>query len=1087
MKKFLSVALLLAGSSLAASAATPLWLRDVKISPSGEEIVFTYRGSLYKVPAKGGKAVRLTTQDSYDANPVWSPDGSKIAFASDRNGNFDVFVMDAAGGPATRLTSQSGPEIPQTFSPDGKYVLFSAAIQDAPASLQFPSGRLTELYKVPVAGGAFTQILSSPAVNVVYLPDGKNFIYNDVKGMENEWRKHHTSSVTRDIWLFDSATGRHSNLTDRGGEDLYPAVSADGKTVYFLSERDGGSMNLYSFPTDNPSQVTALTDFKTHPLRFLSRSGNGTMAFTYDGEIYTMRDGTKPEKVAIDITVDDAEVPETVNFSSGAYGANPSPDGKQVAFVHRGDIFVTSDEYNTTKQITATPEEESSPVWGDNRTLYYVSKRSGHNNIYKAVIARKEDPNFPNATLIKEEALFPDDGVDRMNIMVSPDGKKMAFVQDRRNIAVMDIPTKKVHLVTHGETYTARDGEMQFEWSPDGKWLVSAVDVHQRDPYYDIAVINAETGELTNITNSAYMNINPHWVMNGDAIVFLSERYGMKNHASWGSTYDAMIVFTNKEAFDRYKMNEEDYALYQDSEKKAKKDEEGDDKAADKKGSKKSDKKKAPEAKKSKDIKMELDGIEDRIVRLTPFSSSISDLYVTPDGESLYFLSEGEDGYDLWKKDMRKGDISIAKKMNGPAMGMIPDKSGKTVFLSGGGKIQKLNTANDKVTNVSYRGTQKIDYAKEREFMFNDILAEETERFYRKDMHGVDWKAMGEAYRKFLPHINNNYDFAEMGSELLGELNVSHTGAGYRHVSSNSERTATLGLLYDLGYSGNGLKVAEVITGSPFDKAGTRMVPGSVVTAINGNEITPATDYARIFNGLGNKKTLVSLTTPSGEKVDETIRPISTGKQNALLYDRWVRRNEQIVDSLSNGRLGYVHLESMSDDSYRNVYSNVLGKYNERDGIVIDTRWNGGGRLHEDIEVLFSGDKYLTQEIQGVVSGQMPSRRWNKPSIMVICEANYSNAHGTPWVYKNRGLGKLVGMPVPGTMSSVNWVTMQDPSMYYGIPVVGFKDDNGRYLENQQLEPDFKVAQNPADIVRGVDDQLRVAVERLLIEIDKPR
>ena len=177
----------------------------------------------------------------------------------------------------------------------------------------------------------------------------------------------------------------------------------------------------------------------------------------------------------------------------------------------------------------------------------------------------------------------------------------------------------------------------------------------------------------------------------------------------------------------------------------------------------------------------------------------------------------------------------------------------------------------------------------------------------------------------------------------------------------------------------------------------------------------------------------------------------------------------------------------MNDASYRTVYADILGKYNERDGIIIDTRFNGGGRLHEDIEVLFSGKKYLTQEIKGVESGQMPSRRWNKPSIMLTCEANYSNAHGTPWVYSHLGLGKIVGMPVPGTMSSVNWVTMQDPSLVFGIPVVGFKTEKGNYLENTQLEPDVKVANDPARIVLGIDDQIEAAVKTLLTDIDSKK
>lgn len=288
-----------------------------------------------------------------------------------------------------------------------------------------------------------------------------------------------------------------------------------------------------------------------------------------------------------------------------------------------------------------------------------------------------------------------------------------------------------------------------------------------------------------------------------------------------------------------------------------------------------------------------------------------------------------------------------------------------------------------------------------------------------------------------------------------------------------------------MAYDGPGLKVAEIVEGGPFGHADTRMKPGAVITAINGNKIDAESDYTPLFNGISKKKTLVSFTLPSGEKEEEVVIP--TTRMTDLLYDRWVKRNAHLVDSLSGGRLGYVHIRSMNDESYRTIYADLLGKYNERDGIIIDTRFNGGGRLHEDIEVLFSGKKYLTQEIKGVVAGEMPSRRWNKPSIMLTGEANYSNAHGTPWVYRKVGLGKIVGMPVPGTMSSVNWVNMQDPSLTFGIPVVGFKTEEGNYLENTQLEPDVKVANDPAKIILGIDDQISAAVKTLLNDIDSSK
>ena len=203
-----------------------------------------------------------------------------------------------------------------------------------------------------------------------------------------------------------------------------------------------------------------------------------------------------------------------------------------------------------------------------------------------------------------------------------------------------------------------------------------------------------------------------------------------------------------------------------------------------------------------------------------------------------------------------------------------------------------------------------------------------------------------------------------------------------------------------------------------------------------------------------------------------------------LLYARWVKQRAADVDKWSNGRLGYVHIESMGDDSFRSVYSDILGKYNNREGIVIDTRFNGGGRLHEDIEILFSGKKYFTQVVRGREACDMPSRRWNKPSIMVQCEANYSNAHGTPWVYSHQKIAKLVGMPVPGTMTSVSWETLQDPTLVFGIPVIGYRLPDGSYLENSQLEPDIKVANSPETVVKGEDTQLKAAVDELLKEID---
>lgn len=1078
MKKFISIALLIF-STLIIKAENPLWLRFVQISPDGEQIVFSYKGDIYVVDAEGGEATQLTTQMSYEANPIWSPDSKSIAFTSDRNGNFDIYTVSVKGGSAKRVTYNSTKEIPYAFTNDGKYILFSATIQDPASSALFPASSMLELYQVPVNGGRVKRVLATPAEYINWSKDGEFFLYQDKKGGEDEYRKHHTSSITRDIWRYDVESKKHTNLTNIAGEDRNPVLSPDGKSFYFLSERDGKSFNVYNAKLDNPAEIQQVTSFKTHPVRFLSIDKNGTLCYTYNGEIYTQKAGSKGKKVDISIVRDDENLPIELKVAR-AQSSAISPDGKQLAFVYRGEVFVTSTDYSTTKQITHTAAAEKSPTWGDNRTLVYTSERSGISQLIKATIVRDEDLNFPNATSIKEEELLSSKTDERTYPSFSPDGKELAFIENRNKLMVYNLETKKVREVTDGSNWYNTGGGFSYEWSPDSKWFAIELISRKHEPYTDVAIVNAQGGEIYNITNSGYFSESPTWVMEGNAILFLTDRYGMRSHASWGSLSDAMIVFLNQETYDEFRLSKEEKEYRKELEKLAKKDEKSDDKS-DKKEDKRGDK----DSKKGvKDIVVEIDGLEDRVVRLTPTSSNMASAMITNDGQTLYYIASYQAGYELWKMSNNRETKLISKNSGVGSMEM--SKDGKSIYILGSSP-KKLTIAGDKLTNISTSADMQLDLAAEREYMFNVVCREESRRFYTEDMHGVDWPALTKNYRQFLPHINNNYDFANMLSELLGELNVSHTGGRYSPRLPGVV-TADLGLFFDWEYQGSGLRVEEVIEGSPLDIKDSKVEKGVIIEKIDGVEITPDMDYTTLINDKANVKTLLSLYNPfNGERWEEVTKPVSKSVINNLLYERWIKNRAADVERLSNGRLGYVHIKSMNDGSFRDVYSDILGKYNDKEGIVIDTRFNGGGRLHEDVEILFSGKKYLTQVIRGRESCDMPSRRYNKPSIMIQCEANYSNAHGTPWVYREVGLGKLVGMPVPGTMTSVSWTTLQDPTLVFGIPIVGYRTNRGNYLENSQLEPDFKVANSPETIIYGVDSQLKVAVEELLKQIDSQK
>jgi tricorn protease len=1089
MKKLFLLALLAATFQL---SAQPLWMRYNVISPQGDKIAFCYKGDIYVVNVNGGKALQITTNPSYETMPVWSPDGKQIAFASDRNGNFDIYVVSSEGGVAQRVTTNSASEAPRAFSPDGKEVYFTAQLQKSAKNVQFATGWITELYKVKVEGGRPEQVVAVPVSGMSFDKDGKSFLYYDRKGSENVWRKHHTSSVARDIVYYNANKKTHTILTTNVGEDRDPCYLPGYKDVVFLSERNNGNFNVYKAPANDLEKVEQVSHFKTHPVRFLSVSNDGLLCYGYMGEIYTQRIGSEPQKVNIEI-VNDQETEQLVKQDfKGAGNFTLSSDGKLIAFVSRGEVFVTGvDEYATTKQITHTPQAERSPSFSkDGRTVVYASERDGYWNIYQATIERKEDFNFAYATLIDEKPLFPNDGIERSNPDYSPDGKEIAFVENRNILKVYNIATKEVRQITDG---TQHYGSIGYEWSPDGKWFAVTLITHMHDPYSDVGIVSANGDmKIYNITESAYIDGDPQWVLDGNAIIYNSDRYGMRSHASWGSQRDAFIVFMNQDAYDKFRLSKEEYALLKETEKGKKddkKDEAKTDEKNDKKKGKKDDKKDDPSTdsgnakedkpKEDKKIEVDLEHLQDRVIRLTPMSSNLSGMALSKDGEKFYFMTSFEKGYDLWELDVREKSMKVLKKMGQGGARLAVN--GDNIFLLSGGNLQKVDKGG-KSTSIKYDATMELDLAAEREYMFNHVFLQTEKRFFMKDKNGVDLKLMKEAYQPFLQHINNNYDFSEMLSEILGELNVSHTGSGYR-PSSKGDATAEFGVLLDLDYKGDGLKIDEVVEGGPFDKKNSKVKAGCIIEKIDGVEITKGMDYYPLLNNKNGKTVLVTIS-DGGKTWDETVKPISHGAMNDLLYDRWVKHNEETVKKLSKGRLGYVHIRSMGDASYRDVYSQILGKYNLCDGIVIDTRFNGGGRLHEDIEILFSGEKYLEQVINDSVACVMPSRRYNKPSVMIIGEANYSNAHGTPWVYKYKKMGRLVGMPVPGTMSSVTWETLQDPSLYFGLPVVGYRTEQGNWLENTQLEPDVKVRNTPEKMAKGEDEQLEAAVRELLKEVE---
>ena len=1042
--------------------ARPLWMRYPAISPDGKTIVFSYKGDLFSVPAAGGTAVPLTVHAAYDYKPVWSPDGKMIAFASNRFGNFDIFVIPAKGGEAKRLTFYSGNETPNSFTPDGKEVLFSATIYDKPENVQFPAGLLSELYSVPASGGGFRQILDVPAEEAHYNKSGTELVYMDRKGYENIWRKHHQSSVTRDIWIYVPAKNRYRKVTSFPGEDRDPVFAPDGRHIYYLSEQFG-SFNVVSMDPDQPGKVTEISHFDKNPVRFLSVSDDGLLCYGYNGEIYTQVPGKDPEKVNITLRIDFAsEEPEYLHLTSGASEMALSPNGKEIAFIVRGEVFVTAVDYATTKRITNTPEQERSVSFSpDGRTLVYASERNNSWNIYTTTIVRNEEKYFSTSTVLKESPVLVTDQ-ETFQPLFSPDGKEIAYLENRTTLRVINLKTKETRTILPGKyNYSYSDGDQWYRWSPDGKWFL--VDFSPNQLFSsDVGLIKADgSGTVRNLTLSGYNDARPKWVMKGNAMIWFSDRNGLRSHGSWGAQNDVYAMFFNEKTWDRFNMSKEDYELLREKEKKE------------------NQKKKKKE--KAKPVKIDLSGIENRKARLTINSSNLADAVLSPDGDALYYLSHFEKGYDLWVHKIREKETKLLLKLQGGGGTLHADSAFKNLYVFAGGKITKITLAGLKQKGVRYNAELYLDRPAERRYMFDHVWREVLEKFYDPTLHGLDWQYYRKNYERFLPYINNNFDYAEMLSEMLGELNGSHTGAGYRFHDPKGDETARLGVFYDDAFPGPGLKIAEIIEKGPLVHEGSKIRAGVVIEKIDGQPVRDMSVLFRLLNHKAGKPTLLSLYDPDGKKRwEETVKPVSIGAQNELLYQRWVKNRRTEVDSLSHGRIGYVHVRGMNSASFRTAYSEILGRNYHKDAVVVDTRFNGGGWLHDDLATLLSGKRYVDFYPRGQYFGSEPLNKWYKPSVVVVSESNYSDAHGFPYVYRTLKIGKIVGMPVPGTMTAVWWETLQDPTLYFGIPQVGVKDLQGHYLEGQQLEPDYKVPQDPAVVTHGRDQQIEKAVEVLL-------
>lgn len=1061
-------------TALASAQENPTWIRRNAISPDGSTIAFSYKGDIYTVPVRGGQAHQVTTNAAYESEPVWTRDGKHILFSSYREDTKDIYMTTPEGGTPKQLTSFPGNETPLTVLPDGK-VLFTAYNQNLMSEGFDGFPGTPQLYETDLEGSV-PRLVSSMTVAALSVNRDGVVLYEDYKGYEDPLRKHHTSAVTKDIWKYVpagagaftlDAKGTFTKLSTYEGEDRNPVFAADGNTFYYLSEQDGKTSNVYRCSLSDPGKSVQLTFETRNPVRFLSVSDNGVLCYSYNGDLYTLREGGKPEKVGITLYRDDDQK-EMYNLSlrGGASSIAVSPNGKEIALAVRGDIFVTSVDYNTTRRITNTPEQERSVCFSkDGREIFYAAEREGCWSIYKTSLADKKEKYFIYAASLKEERVSAP-GETCFQPEVSPDGKWIAYYRDRTELVVRDLKKDTEKSLFKGINYSYSDGDQSFKWSPDSRYILCNWQENGGWNNEDVALVEIETGKITNLTRSGYSDGNFKWALGGKAMTWESDKNGYRSHGSWGAEGDIYIMFFDGKAyseFGRSKEQEEIAKMLSGEDKKEKKEPKDSTKTE----------------KKVEKLVLDLENRDDRITRLTPHSNMIGDHYLTHDGKQLYFTQRLEKGYDLCVADLQEGGVKIVRK--GVMGKILPSSDGKYIYFSSAEAITRMAIAGGATKTVTFSGEFEFKPGPEREYIFEHAWKQVKEKFYVEDLHGVDWDYYHENYRRFLPYINNYFDFQDLLSEMLGELNGSHTGGRFRRNGGKS--LGYLGVIYDDTYAGEGLRIREVLPGGTLNNADPEIAAGDLILSIDGKELKDGADWTKLLTDKAGKQVLLTVK-KKGKKTDLIVKP-STSDAN-LLYRRWVRQREEMVRELSGGRVGYVHIKSMDSPSFRELYSKALGKYRGCDALIVDTRHNGGGWLHDDLVTFLGGKEYCLFTPRGQYIGHEPFNKWTKPSCVLIGEDNYSDACGFPYAYRSLGIGKLIGAPVPGTMTAVWWESQVNGSIVFGIPQVGnWGTKDGRYIENHQVEPDILVYNDPASVLEGRDKQLETAVAEMLKEIEK--
>lgn len=1058
-KKLILSIFVLAGAPVLLSAAGEARLLRFPAT-NGKEIVFSYAGDLYKVPAAGGEAQRLTSHVGYEMFPRFSPDGKTIAFTGQYDGNTEVYTMPATGGEPLRVTytatnsrddlgDRMGPNnIVMTWTPDGQRIVYRNRISDGFSGKLFTvdkEGGLSEA--IPLPEGGFCS----------YSPDGKQLAYNRVMREFRTW-KYYKGGMADDIWVYNPNSKTVENITNNVAQDIFPMWIGD--EIFFLSDRDR-IMNIFVYNTKT-KQTAKVTDFTEYDVKFPSASGN-TIVFENGGYIYKMDAATrKAEKVNITLASDNiyarTDLKDGANYVTAA---SLSPDGARMVVTSRGEVFNLPVEKGVTKNITRSPgAHDRDAQWSpDGTQIAYISDATGETELYLQNAAGGEPMQLThkNDTYIR-------------GFKWSPDSKKIVYMDRKNRVNLLDVASGKVSLLLQDPMGVP--GGVTF--SPDSEWLTyTRMGKNEINVVY---VYNIAEKKEYPVTDKWYNSSSPVFSADGKYLIFSSARDFNPTYGSleWNHVYNNMygvyIALLSKDTSSPFMQKDAEVAASNATPKS------GDKKPADKK-----------EVADASLVKFDPDGITDRIVRLPLSPSYYGNFY--SDGNKVYYWGRG--GTKMYDLASQKEE-SIA---DGASMDVTYD--GKKALFFKGRQIYVTNLPSGKTeltTPVNLSNMKiTVDYPKEWAQIFDEAWRAYRDGFYLESMHGVDWKAIKEKYAVLLPYVKTRLDLNYIIGEMIGELNCGHAYVNPGETEQPKRiNTGLLGAEITRDKSGF-FRLEKIFPGaswskelrSPLTEPGVDVKAGEYIVAIDGVPTNTVKDMYSLLVGKAEIPTEISLNAKPQLSGARKVVVSPLANEYPLIHYNWVQDNIKKVDQASNGRIGYIYIPDMGPEGL-NEFARYFYPQLDKEGLIIDDRANGGGNVSPMILERLSREPYRLTMGRGTSHvGTVPDAVQVGPKVCLINKYFASDGDLFPWGFRALGLGKLIGTRTWGGIVGISGSLPYMDGTDIRVPFfTSYDPKTGQWIiENHGVDPDILIDNDPVKEWNGEDQQLNRAIEEVMKQL----